>query len=78
MPQLENFIRDGIVTKRPVPISILREKDVRNYPYKVLRELMMNSLLCKCLHKMSYVKFHIMSSSATNNKKCYCESKRCA
>lgn len=45
LPQLENFIRDGIVTKRPVPISILREKDVRNYPYKVLRELMMNAVM---------------------------------
>jgi ATP-dependent DNA helicase RecG len=42
---LENFIRDGIVTKRPVPISILREKDVQNYPYKVLRELMMNAVM---------------------------------
>lgn len=28
LPELENFIRDGIITKRPVPISILREKDV--------------------------------------------------
>ena len=45
LPDLENFIRDGIVTKRPVPISILREKDVRNYPYKVLRELMMNAVM---------------------------------
>ena len=45
LPDLENFIRDGIVTKRPVPVSILREKDVRNYPYKVLRELMMNAVM---------------------------------
>ena len=45
LPQLENFIRDGIVTKRPVSISILREKDVQNYPYKVLRELMMNAVM---------------------------------
>ena len=45
LPNLENFIRDGIVTKRPVPISILREKDVRNYPYKALRELMMNAVM---------------------------------
>ncbi len=45
LPLLENFIRDGIVTKRPVSISILREKDVQNYPYKVLRELMMNAVM---------------------------------
>lgn len=31
LPELENFIRVGIVTKRPVSISILREKDVLNY-----------------------------------------------
>lgn len=45
LPQLENFIRDGIVTKRPVPVSILREKDVMNYPYKALRELLMNAVM---------------------------------
>ena len=45
LPQLENFIRDGIITKRPIPISILREKDVQNYPFKALRELMMNAVM---------------------------------
>ena len=32
-------------TKRPIPISILREKDVQNYPFKALRELMMNAVM---------------------------------
>jgi len=45
LPELENFMRDGIITKRPVPISILREKDVVNYPYKALRELIMNAVM---------------------------------
>lgn len=45
LPELENFIRDGVVTKRPVSISILREKDVLNYPFKALRELMMNAVM---------------------------------
>lgn len=45
LPELENFIRDGIVTRRPVSVSILREKDVLNYPYKALRELMMNAVM---------------------------------
>lgn len=45
LPLLENFIRDGIVTRRPVPVSILREKDVNNYPYKALRELCMNAIM---------------------------------
>ena len=45
LPRLENFIQDGIITKRPIPVSIFREKDVYNYPYKALRELMMNALM---------------------------------
>ena len=45
LPLLENFIRDGIVTRRPISVSILREKDVLNYPYKALRELMMNAVM---------------------------------
>lgn len=45
LPLLENFIRDAIITKRPVPISVLREKDVYNYPYKALRELLMNAVM---------------------------------
>lgn len=45
LPELENFIRDGVVTQRPVSISILREKNVLNYPYKALRELLMNAVM---------------------------------
>lgn len=45
LPELENFIQDGILTKRPISISILREKDVLNYPFKALRELMMNAVM---------------------------------
>ena len=47
LPQLENFIRDGIVTNRPISISVLREKQVTNYPYKAIHELMMNA----CMHR---------------------------
>ena len=36
---------DNGLAKRPVAISTLREKDVRNYPYKALRELMMNAVM---------------------------------
>ncbi len=47
LPELENFVRDGIITNRPVPVSILREKNVVNYPYKAIRELLMNA----CMHR---------------------------
>ena len=46
--------------------------------HKAVREAFTNAVLCKHLHKKCYVKNYIMSSSATNNNKCYCESKRCA
>ena len=63
---------------KSVKIDGLLREERWNYPQVAVREGIMNALLCKCLHNSDYVKFHIMSSSATNNKKCYCESKRCA
>ena len=47
LPQLENFVRDAVVTARPVSISMLREKTLLNYPYLALRELLMNA----CMHR---------------------------
>ena len=47
LPQLENFIRDALITSRPVPISILREQTIFNYPEPALRELLMNA----CMHR---------------------------
>ena len=60
LPQIDNFIRDGIITKRPISISVLKERNVTNYPFKAIHELMMNALLCKCLHNKAYVKSFIM------------------
>lgn len=47
LPQLESFVRDAVITSRPVPIGMLQEKDVVNYPYLALRELLMNA----CMHR---------------------------
>ncbi len=47
LPTLDSFIRDAIVTERPVPVTVLREKSVFNYPFVALRELMMNA----CMHR---------------------------
>ena len=47
LPQLENFVQDAVVTSRPIPISMLRERNVLNYPDKALRELLMNA----CMHR---------------------------
>lgn len=47
LPSLESFVRDAVVTSRPVPISMLREQTVYNYPELALRELLMNA----CMHR---------------------------
>ncbi len=45
LPQLEAFIEMSIVRRRPVPVSILREITIINYPYWALRELLLNSYM---------------------------------
>jgi ATP-dependent DNA helicase RecG len=45
LPRLESFVGDAVVTRRPVPVSILREKTVTNYPYLAVRELLMNAVM---------------------------------
>lgn len=47
LPKLESFVKDAIVTARPMPVSILREQVVFNYPELALRELLMNA----CMHR---------------------------
>lgn len=47
LPKLESFVKDAIVTARPMPVSILREQIVLNYPELALRELLMNA----CMHR---------------------------
>lgn len=47
LPKLENFVKDAIVTARPMPVSMLREQTVFNYPELALRELLMNA----CMHR---------------------------
>ncbi len=44
--KLDLFLDFSIVTQRPVPVSILREKTQYNYPKLALRELLMNA----CMH----------------------------
>ena len=47
LPRLESFVEDAVVTRRPVPVSLFREKTVTNYPKAALRELLMNA----CMHR---------------------------
>ena len=47
LPKLESFVKDAIVTARPMRVSMLREQIVFNYPELALRELLMNA----CMHR---------------------------
>ena len=47
LPSLESFVRDGIITQRPVPETLFRERTVWNYPEGAIRELLMNA----CMHR---------------------------
>ena len=45
LPEIDTFIKTAIATNRPVPITILREKTVYDYPKWPIRELMMNAIM---------------------------------
>ena len=47
LPTLESFVKDAIITQRPVPESLFRERTVWNYPEGAIRELLMNA----CMHR---------------------------
>ena len=45
LDRLDGFIDTSLVKKKPVPVSVLREDLVLNYPYWALRELLMNAVM---------------------------------
>ena len=47
LPMLESFVKDAVITNRPVPESLFRERNVWNYPDGAVRELVMNA----CMHR---------------------------
>ncbi len=47
LPTLESFVKDAIITQRPVPETLFRERTVWNYPEGAIRELLMNA----CMHR---------------------------
>lgn len=47
LPKLESLLEMSIIKKYPVPVSMLREEMVTNYPYWAIRELLMNA----CMHR---------------------------
>jgi ATP-dependent DNA helicase RecG len=45
LAKIDTFIETSISQKRPIPVSVLREKTVSKYPYWATRELLMNAIM---------------------------------
>jgi len=45
LPEVDTFVKTAIAKNRPVPVTILRERDVYDYPKWPIRELMMNAIM---------------------------------
>lgn len=45
LPKIDTFIETAIAKKRPVPVSLLRERLVYDYPKWPIRELVMNAIM---------------------------------
>ncbi|MDE6479775.1 MAG: putative DNA binding domain-containing protein [Muribaculaceae bacterium] len=58
LPKLEAFLEMSVIRKRPVPVSILREEMVSNYPYWGLRELILNAYMHRDLRGNGPIRFY--------------------
>ncbi|RLD54623.1 MAG: transcriptional regulator [Bacteroidetes bacterium] len=58
LPRIEAFIDDAIIVERPVPISTLQEKTIKNFPNWAIRELMMNAIMHRDYESNAPIKFY--------------------
>ena len=58
LPRIDVFVETGIAQKRPIPISVLREKTVSKYPYWATRELLMNAIMHRDYESNAPVAFY--------------------
>jgi ATP-dependent DNA helicase RecG len=55
---LDEFIKYIVITQKPVFVSPLREKPVFNYPYRAIRELLMNAIMHRNYESNTPIRFY--------------------
>ena len=45
LPKLDTFVDTALIQSRPIPVSVLKEKNFYNYPQWAVRELVMNAVM---------------------------------
>ena len=58
LAKIDTFIEASIAQKRPIPVSVLREETVSNYPYWATRELLMNAVMHRDYQTNAPVQFY--------------------
>jgi ATP-dependent DNA helicase RecG len=58
LKNLDDFIKNNVITQKPVFISALREKPVFNYPYIAIREMLMNAIMHRSYESNAPIRFY--------------------
>ena len=58
LPRIDVLVETSIAQKRPIPISVLREKTVSKYPYWATCELLMNAIMHRDYQSNAPVAFY--------------------